>query len=266
MKIYVINLDQSVDRLDYMTKMCGKLGLAFDRVPAIDKNNAIGTKARNNGKNLWIEEMTPGEVACFLSHRKVIELIANGQEKHAVVLEDDIILSPSASLLLANSDWVPTDSDFIKLETQGTKVFVGPKRRIVGLELSLRQLKSTHLLSAGYIISKSAAQKLLPHMEVPSMPIDHFLFNDEFPIFKLFKYYQIDSAIGRQSAFPSTLAGERLIRNNKAKETRSVYTVIRRETLRFIKRYHTNLKGLGVNIFTKSSWKRIKCEVDHQSN
>ena len=211
------------------------------------------------------EEMTPGEIACFLSYKKVIELVAAGRESHAV-LEDDISLLPAASRLLADSAWIPADCDFIKLETHGTKVLVGPKHSIVGHELSLRPLKSTHLLSAGYIISKSAAQRLLPYMEEPSMPIDHFLFDSKFPVFKIFKHYQLDPALGRQLALPSTLASERLIRKIKAKEKRSYRTIIKRETLRLFKKLFTLFGGLVVNLFTKSSWKCIKCEMGRHSN
>jgi hypothetical protein len=67
--VYVINLDNRVDRWELMRKTCNTCGIFPNRVSAV--------------------KATPGAVGCGLSHVKVANLAAEKREPWYLVLEDD---------------------------------------------------------------------------------------------------------------------------------------------------------------------------------
>lgn len=82
LKIYVINLDRRKDRLLKVSSQLSSNGLTFTRIPAVDQLK-IPNKIENNSI------IGQGYVANWLSHQAVLKLIAMGNEKYGLVLEDD---------------------------------------------------------------------------------------------------------------------------------------------------------------------------------
>ncbi|MDE2000791.1 MAG: glycosyltransferase family 25 protein, partial [Burkholderiales bacterium] len=97
--ILLINLDRSRDRLDRCGALLDKLGLPWERAPAVDgaKLDPSTLKQLNpqpapHGE--WFRGLTPGEIGCFLSHLKCWELIAQRQLACALIQEDDFDQKP----------------------------------------------------------------------------------------------------------------------------------------------------------------------------
>ncbi|MDE2075648.1 MAG: glycosyltransferase family 25 protein [Burkholderiales bacterium] len=95
----LINLDRSRDRLDRCGALLDKLGLPWERAPAVDgaKLDPSTLKQLNpqpapHGE--WFRGLTPGEIGCFLSHLKCWELIAQRQLACALIQEDDFDQKP----------------------------------------------------------------------------------------------------------------------------------------------------------------------------
>ena len=90
MKILLINLDQSKDRLLQQQAQFSDLGLEFERLSAISINDFSEDeyKAMAFGGQ---RPMKQSELACFLSHKKAWDYIVEHDEP-CVVLEDDAIL------------------------------------------------------------------------------------------------------------------------------------------------------------------------------
>jgi len=150
--------------------------------------------------------------------------------------------------------------DIIKLETSGKKVWLGPNLPLEEQDqagFGLAQIKSAHLLSAAYLISRNAAIHLLELMRFKAAPFDHFLFNFSLGIAQEFTLYQLDPAIAVQASFISTMESERAKDKIAAKASRRLNQTLARETRRLIRRTRTGLWGIKTNLFTQDQWKRV---------
>jgi glycosyl transferase family 25 len=199
MKFYLINLDRSPDRLAWMSSRLQTLGINPVRVPAVD-----GKQLSKETLNRWDSVrhpqfgMGPGEVACFLSHRRVWEIISDGKDDWGLVAEDDIHISDHLVKFMADADWVPEDANIIKAETAKQRVWLSSKSRNIADSHSLRVLRSYHGGSAAYFVNKDTANWMLRETESFCTTVDQLLFNPKFKIAEALKIFQIDPALAAQ--------------------------------------------------------------------
>jgi len=131
-KCYVINLDRSLDRLEYITQVFNECGLEFERVAAIDGGLLSEEELkRHNEKSVLPRELIPAEIGCFLSHRECWHRIIESNDQWAAVFEDDIILSQNSGLILQNIDWIPDETDIVKLDTAKIKCTIGHRSSVI---------------------------------------------------------------------------------------------------------------------------------------
>ena len=166
MRAVVINLDRSTDRLATFSAQAAQIGLAFERLPAID----AGQVETAGGY------LRPGEVACFESHRLAWRMLVASEAPWLAVFEDDACLDPSIVGLLRDDGWIPPGTDLVKLETFGERVALAAKGTPAP-GCRLHRLRSTHLGAAGYVISRRWAMELLLRSEVWEHPVDWLLFD-----------------------------------------------------------------------------------------
>lgn len=105
MKVYVINLPNSVDRRNSIIKELAKYNLQFELISGV-----YGKDIDRKSKDIFDEEsyviknkfltksyvhgkLTDGELGCAISHLKVYKTILKNKEDGALVLEDDITLN-----------------------------------------------------------------------------------------------------------------------------------------------------------------------------
>lgn len=199
MKTLVINLDRSTDRLAHCQSQFERLHIGFERVQAVDGR----TLSREVIDSIYLRKDWPkptdSEFACFMSHRKCWELLANSDEKYAVIFEDDIILVENAINFLENIDWIPEDIDILRLETFKMEVYYKRWDKIPVKDRHLMQATTFHVGTGGYIISSKFASALL-NMTSNYMPapIDHFLFDPKCGILTTNSVYQLVPAICAQ--------------------------------------------------------------------
>ncbi len=116
----------------------------------------------------------PGEVGCFLSHRKCWDIIAKGDASYGLIAEDDLSIDPDIwpDVLRLIDDHADADS-FIRipakqretpvsaLETKGTASLFVP--RVIGLQTVCQ------------VVGRNAAMRLLAASEILDRPVDTFL-------------------------------------------------------------------------------------------
>ncbi|MGY2997428.1 MULTISPECIES: glycosyltransferase family 25 protein [Mesorhizobium] len=202
MKCLVINLDSSRDRLAHMTEQFARIGVAFERVPAIEKPD---------GSRVTLQRLTGAEICCFHSHRHCWQIIADGTDRYGAVFEDDIIFSSDAGPLLADDGWVPRDADLVKLETYFVPVRLGRKRTPIGNGYSVVRLVGQHVGAAGYVISKEAARTLLKRTKRIRGAVDDALFSPTLMTCARNTIYQLMSAPCAQAKFLGGDSPETLI-------------------------------------------------------
>lgn len=98
MKTYLVNLDKNPDRLAFMDGQLRRLGIEYERIPAI-YGKALTTSERKTHLASFRARLTKGaplsdgELGCALSHIAVYcKMISTGCPV-ALVLEDDVLLS-----------------------------------------------------------------------------------------------------------------------------------------------------------------------------
>lgn len=202
MRIYLINLARRPDRLAAMT--AGARGLPLTRIEALD-----AASAETADIDRWfaaggpLGEIPRGDKCCLLSHRSAWESFVASGDAHAVFLEDDVRLSPSAAALLTSDNWIPSSVQVVKLEhygPPGQRVLLNDLRR-VGEDFTLGRMLSRHTGAAAYILSRGAAEALLGETRF-NLPVDHLLFNpNNSSLFAALAPWQLVPAIARQTEF-----------------------------------------------------------------
>lgn len=88
-QIFCINLDRRPDRLEKFTEMANHLGFTFNRWPAVD-----GLELRHpNGQIMEENERRNMELACKLSHKRLIRYAKEVGYHSIMIFEDDARLN-----------------------------------------------------------------------------------------------------------------------------------------------------------------------------
>ncbi|KXF76773.1 hypothetical protein ATN84_12180 [Paramesorhizobium deserti] len=256
MKSYLINLDRSQDRLKLMTYAFSSLGIAFERVPAIDGAILTPELLKTVCAN---QSMSAGSIACFLSHRECWDRIANGDGDYGAIFEDDIHFSPVSRQFLGNDDWIPRDADIVKLESFNRKTLIAKKSHVEIDGHGVRRLYSIHLGASGYILSKACAKRLLAETTPITTSIDHVLFNPQHGKFQAMAVYQVVPSLCVQDQFisRSSLANALKTTIELAIPKRKGWSKLRRELVRPFEKIGILVRGLWINHFTQKQWGRI---------
>ncbi|WP_439273389.1 glycosyltransferase family 25 protein [Pseudochrobactrum sp. HB0163] len=172
--VYVLNLDRSEDRWKTLSSHARELGIALQRVPAVDGKLLQASERqffdeprfrRDHGKTVL-----PAEIGCYKSHLRALELIASGKAAAGVILEDDIRFSES---------FVPVVE--AAMQVQGWDVVKLIHNRLVGFrpfmqltdDIAIGRTAHGPLGNAGaYIVSKTGAAKLLQALGKMHLPFD----------------------------------------------------------------------------------------------
>ncbi|MGL4490922.1 MAG: glycosyltransferase family 25 protein [Rhizobiaceae bacterium] len=196
MKAYYINLDRAVERRKHMEAQAAALVFDLVRVEAVDGRQLSSEDASKyrpgKGRTHVLSEV---EVACFLSHRKAWQLIADGEQSHGLVLEDDLFLSSEFGHFANSTQWIPADCDIVKVETIGRPLLLRRPKFNVLLGRSLWRMGSENMGGGGYILSRSAAAALIDQTKTFVDPVDCVLFHPASKVWENFGVYQLDPAL-----------------------------------------------------------------------
>lgn len=174
-RIYFINLDRHADR---RRRMCEILqGLPFERIAAVDGRTVEGPELRAALRPYGYEHLNRYERALFLSHRVVWTKFLETGDRLACVLEDDVVLSPSFGDFIRDESWFPPDATIVKLETYDQRVVLS-RQTIQLKDRRLAILKSRHLGTAGYVISRASAAYYMEKTIRPDRGIDYIVFGE----------------------------------------------------------------------------------------
>lgn len=175
---YIINLERSKERYDYVKNSVQGLGLKSERIPAVDGKNLseqdIKEKVDLDSYKLFLGHFPKrGTIGCSLSHIKAWQTFLNSNLKFALIFEDDISFDPSKLKpiledLVKNSElW-----DVVNLEVYHGGCPLPIKKLRNHQQLSVYLMEVTH--AGAYLINRKAAQNLLAKALPIKMPIDHY--------------------------------------------------------------------------------------------
>lgn len=180
--VFVINLARRPDRLERLGGRLAALGIAFERVDALDLEVAtdveIDAVIRASGP---LGPLGRGDRVCAVSHARAWQRLIDAGAPFGLVLEDDVYLADDAGDLVRASGWIPAGVDVVKLEKFGTEasgILLGDAiGEVAGGARRLHRMHSRHVGGAAYILSRRAAAEGLALRGSVDVPVDHLLFN-----------------------------------------------------------------------------------------
>ena len=122
--VFVINPDSRPDRWAAMSAQLDRLGIAAERIPAVDARLLAAQeeweqRTNGNAPEWHVDDL--GAVACALSHCKAWGALLASRHPAALVLEDDAELASDLPALLESLDWWPAGVSLVRLETIGRR-------------------------------------------------------------------------------------------------------------------------------------------------
>lgn len=173
MQLYYINLDHRTDRREAMECKLGALGLSATRVPALTPADIAPALVNAHTNLAHVEHVRITELACSLSHHRALEAFLATDDEHALILEDDVLLSNAVTDLLKTP---LSGFDILRLET-----YLDPQHFFTTEPVKLGAFVAHEIASrcagaAAYIVNRRAAQAILAQPSSLSRPYDFVLF------------------------------------------------------------------------------------------
>ncbi len=200
--VLLIKLDHRPDRLAQMQAEFDKVGVEFERVPAVD--------ARNPNQDL--DELKfdshistePATLCSMVSHLLVMRRMLAAEIPLGMSVEDDVELSPDVLELVSRDDWTPDGTGVVQCEgSAGSRSGV----RLLGQVhaatpvpgRNLHKLHSRVMGSARYSVTWEAAALIAQNIRV-CLLTDHIHFNSAVsPVFRRIGVSALLPAIATQT-------------------------------------------------------------------
>jgi glycosyl transferase family 25 len=178
---FVINLDRDVARWRDISSALTRLGIPFERIPAIDARKRMTLIRRVIRRKFHFapakRPMKAGEIGCYLSHIAALKRIVRKNLPMAIIFEDDAAFDKRFSQFYRHD--LPhflMKSDIVKLEgihyahtsKSGVSLVRGETTQLVV------PLKPA-LGSAAYAVTRKGAVELIRALSVADRPLDHKL-------------------------------------------------------------------------------------------
>jgi len=165
-KIFLLNLERALQRREIMLQRLAVLGLEAELLSAVD-GRMLDAADLPPGTE---PGLSPGEIGCYLSHVNFWKTIIQREMPYAIIIEDDVIISPGLMPVVEEIIALRMPFDAVRLSA------LFPIRGIPVASLSGNaQLVLTTKPPGGcqcYLLSLSGARKMLSKLAVPKQPID----------------------------------------------------------------------------------------------
>lgn len=171
MKVFVINLERSVARREFMGEQLQNQGLEFEFIQAVDGLKLSDEYLKDicdfeamKLSRPWL--LKKGVYGCALSHLAIYKRMVEDNIPFACVFEDDVILDAALKKCLVEIKDIIKYNEVILLFTQNNHTPITFSKinvtKLSGNQMVLYPMASYMLGSAaGYIITKDAAEKML---------------------------------------------------------------------------------------------------------
>lgn len=172
--VFLINLDRQPGRLRFMQAQLSALGITPIRIPAV---NGRDPAEQSNSAAASYAPLTPGEIGCFESHRRIWQKMVTEKIPVACVLEDDMLVAEDFATLDIAADLLP-GIDLLKVDYDTTRpACYGAERIPVTATRSMSRLLATEKSTGCYIVSLRGASRLLEGTRNYMLPVDTLMFN-----------------------------------------------------------------------------------------
>ena len=161
MKTYLVNLDKNKDRMEYMDAQLNRLGIQYERIPAV-YGASLTKRERKERFSLFRSfcamgyKLSPGAIGCSLSHCSIYKKMIEENVPYALVLEDDIVIDPFIKeIIVAVGKFVDESRPQVILLSAISNDGTGNSSNI-----EIMRVKSG-MCTDGYVITQAAAKLIL---------------------------------------------------------------------------------------------------------
>lgn len=173
--VVFINLNSDVERRQRMVAEFERLQIHAERFEAVrwtslepEKQASYYSETLN--KKQYHSPLVAGEKGCYASHLLAWQDLLNSDSKAMVVLEDDVKLTDNFVTAIGSIAQLERPWDMIKLIGREREKVKNHQPLCFGMDLL--DYSRVPSLTAGYVISRSGAQKLLSSRRPFGRPID----------------------------------------------------------------------------------------------
>ena len=197
---YLINLEQSTDRLEYVTKQFKKANIKFIRFNAINGKKLNLKKAYENGtvSAKWLKR---GQIGVAISHITLWKTLRNWEEEIAIIFEDDVIIPKNFWILVKQyMKQLPKDWDILFLG--GTSVIGSKysKNLLIPAQEATKGIYNTGFFA--YMVKKKCLDTLIEKSKPLVTAIDNQIKDFAFKYLNVF--YAYPGIISHNYEFEST--------------------------------------------------------------
>ena len=176
MRAFIINLDSATDRWAFIQAAFAGSQLTLCRVSAVNGKTLTLPHAQYSERLYrWFHGRTPNprELACYLSHLKAMEAFLATDEKHALIVEDDLVLRPDFDAAIGTAMQYARAWNILRVTglSRGHPLTLARLSDKYSLCVSFGRLKG----SGAYVIDRVAARALLSRLLPMRLPYDHAL-------------------------------------------------------------------------------------------
>ena len=158
MKTFVINLDKNINRMEHMDAQLKRLGIAYERVPAV-YGAALTKVERKRDFSAFRSrcasgyKLRDGEIGCALSHCLTYRKMVEEEILFSLILEDDVKIVDAATAVIKKVEEfiTPSKPQVVLLSAHAVK-----DRMSCGIERI-----SEGMCTDGYVITLPAAELIL---------------------------------------------------------------------------------------------------------
>ncbi|WP_170419122.1 glycosyltransferase family 25 protein [Ruegeria arenilitoris] len=212
-KIYYINLDRVPDRRFFMEDQFRRSGLTeVNRVSATDasREGSLDSAGYVPGSgSRW--GLTPSEVGCFESHRRIWQKCVDLNLNAVAAFEDDVELSSEAARVIRKLLSCPEKYDYVKLDYSPRKRRFGAAEEFCGV--SVRPIQEMISSAGAYVLSNAGCRKLLTWSREYSDHLDDFITmpRSNWRMFQCFPAVCVQAVLSQLEAVSTIKCSERLL-------------------------------------------------------
>jgi glycosyl transferase family 25 len=179
---FVINLQRSGTRRQHMRSQLAALRIDAEFVPAVDGRALSDTDRarydRSRAMRTYGVDMTDAELACYLSHYRLLERMLEQDIEVALIMEDDIEIAPvlpaTVEALVREPEWLVVRLEAIRGRVRHPKSRWDLGQLVADLDCGALYRLNTHALGLGaYLVRKAGARRIVEYGRRIFMPIDH---------------------------------------------------------------------------------------------
>jgi glycosyl transferase family 25 len=176
LRAWYINLASRPDRRDATERQLAGLGIEGERVDAVLFDDLPPDLQTRYAEISGTARLGRREFANAVSHLDAYGRFLATDERYALILEDDIILSTALPALLARIEARPETIDLLRLETFGNPQQLSTRPLETIGDYGLHTLHGWAWGAAAYVISRDAARRLCEHPLTLAGVIDRVLY------------------------------------------------------------------------------------------